>query len=162
MKRASPSGLLITIRAILWNSVTSLETVLSGNSVKTRLCMNPSPILDSISYLGDNKGCQGHWVSQNSRGGLGELAHFLYFDTAFFSHLSYYTFSCGFAKKRPCQTTWTLTCLIYFICIMMHSKSCSPDLTLPRSGILDPCSRRLKPCLGELGHTEYVGTDTTK
>ena len=43
-----------------------------------------------------------------SRGGLGELGHFLHFDTVCFSHLSYYTVSCGVTKYIPCQTIWTL------------------------------------------------------
>ena len=35
------------------------------HSVKTRLYNTPSPILHCISQLGENKGGQGHWVSQN-------------------------------------------------------------------------------------------------
>ena len=53
--------------AILWNAVTSPETVLIGNSVKTKLYKTPSPILHCISQLGDSNEGQDYWVSQNTR-----------------------------------------------------------------------------------------------
>ena len=42
------------------NAVTSLESVLNGNSVKTKLYKTPIPILHCISELGDNNGGQGY------------------------------------------------------------------------------------------------------
>ena len=55
-----------TTGRILWNAVTSPETVLNGNSVKTKLYNTPSPILHRISQLGENIEGQGYWVSQNT------------------------------------------------------------------------------------------------
>ena len=100
----------------------------------------------------------------NIRGGLGELGHFLYFNIVCFSHLSYYTVSCGFAKYRACQTIWTF---FYFTSIALHRKMrFKKDVPLTQLsqgvGRLGPCSGRLGPCLGELGHIENVCTDTSK
>ena len=38
---------------------------LNGNSVKTKLCKTPSPILHCIRQFGDNKEGQGYWVLHN-------------------------------------------------------------------------------------------------
>ena len=45
---------------ILWNALSSTETVLYGNSVKIKLCITPPPYL-----ISENIGGQGYWVSQN-------------------------------------------------------------------------------------------------
>ena len=63
----------VSLVIILWNTVTSPETDSNRkNSVKTKLYNTPSPILHCISYLSDNNGGQGYWVSQNNlnKGGL--------------------------------------------------------------------------------------------
>ena len=51
---------------ILWNAVTSPETVLNDNSVKTTIYNTLSPIHHCISQLGENTGGKGYWVSQNT------------------------------------------------------------------------------------------------
>ena len=43
------SRIFLHIMTILWNAVTSPETVLNGNSVKRKLYKTPSPILHCIS-----------------------------------------------------------------------------------------------------------------
>ena len=72
-----------------------------------------------------------------SRGGLGELGHFLHFDTICFSYLSYYTVFLWFCKVH------TMPKNLNFILFYMHyaawgknaiKKRCSPDPTFPRSG----------------------------
>ena len=52
---------------ILRNAVTSPETVLNNNSVKTKLYNTPSIILHCISQLGENGVGQGHRVLQNMK-----------------------------------------------------------------------------------------------
>ena len=60
LKPVPATGASSLLDAIMWNAVTSSETVLNWKSVKTRLCKTPSPILHCISQLGENKGSQGH------------------------------------------------------------------------------------------------------
>ena len=49
----SPSD-VTAFHIILWNAVTSTETLLTGYSVKTMLYNTPSPILYCIIQLGEN------------------------------------------------------------------------------------------------------------
>ena len=51
---------------ILWNAVTSPQTVLNCNSVKRKLYNTTSPILHCIRQLGENIESQRYWVSENS------------------------------------------------------------------------------------------------
>ena len=50
---------------ILWNAVTSRESLLNGYSVKTMVDKSPLPILHCIGLLGENIAGQCYWVSQN-------------------------------------------------------------------------------------------------
>ena len=55
----------IAIRPILWNAVTSPETVLNGYSFEIMLYKTPSPYFIVLDLLGEKNAGQGYWVSQN-------------------------------------------------------------------------------------------------
>ena len=65
--------------------------------------MQPATMLFEVGYtISSVLGLSGNRnIVDNtaSRGGLGELGHFLYFDTVCFTHLSYYILKMRFFKK---------------------------------------------------------------
>ena len=109
-----------TLNAVTEYFISKSLLLFGFNPQSPEICLN-KPREQTFFQLWNHHKCLSlPFLLHLNRGGLGKLGHFLYFDTVCFSHLSYYTVSCGFEKHRPCRTFWSL---FYFIFIMLHRKN---------------------------------------